>query len=280
MDLHHHIDDPNLDRDVEGGTLTPPPTPASTPAHSRSPAPRTRRRPLDFIGKTHSPLHASHLGGLRRRESSGSASRTREEGTSEVEDDAEGETVIPKERSGKGIGDRLFRRQVFLKRERRRRRRKDREREEALRRSVIDKIKKSYFNPGLVLENSGSVARDHLATERTYLAYVRTSLALASMGVALTQLFTIGDLTSRATGVEISPATRNAARFARPLGGVTIAMAFATLLQGLWRFFYIQFHLPTGFFPMARMSAAFTGFGLTAVIVTIFGAILSGRTHD
>jgi len=34
-----------------------------------------------------------------------------------------------------------------------------------------------------VLENSGSVARDHLASERTFLAYVRTSLALASAGV-------------------------------------------------------------------------------------------------
>lgn len=37
--------------------------------------------------------------------------------------------------------------------------------------------------PAMVLENSGSVARDHLACERTYLAYVRTSLAIASTGV-------------------------------------------------------------------------------------------------
>lgn len=35
----------------------------------------------------------------------------------------------------------------------------------------------------LVLDNSGSVARDHLASERTFLAYVRTSLALSSAGV-------------------------------------------------------------------------------------------------
>jgi hypothetical protein len=35
----------------------------------------------------------------------------------------------------------------------------------------------------LVLENKGSVARDHLASERTYLAYVRTSLACANAGV-------------------------------------------------------------------------------------------------
>ena len=38
-------------------------------------------------------------------------------------------------------------------------------------------------NPSLTLQNSGSVARDHLASERTFLAYVRTSLTIASMGV-------------------------------------------------------------------------------------------------
>jgi hypothetical protein len=35
----------------------------------------------------------------------------------------------------------------------------------------------------LTLQNKGSVARDHLASERTFLAYVRTSLAFASAGV-------------------------------------------------------------------------------------------------
>jgi len=35
----------------------------------------------------------------------------------------------------------------------------------------------------LRLENSGSVARDHLASERTFLAYMRTSLTIVSTGV-------------------------------------------------------------------------------------------------
>lgn len=31
---------------------------------------------------------------------------------------------------------------------------------------------------GVVLNNTGSVARDHLANERTYLAWIRTALAI------------------------------------------------------------------------------------------------------
>ena len=44
----------------------------------------------------------------------------------------------------------------------------------------------------LRLENSGSVARDHLASERTFLAYMRTSLAIASSGVGESPLFSFG----------------------------------------------------------------------------------------
>ena len=45
-----------------------------------------------------------------------------------------------------------------------------------------DRLKSSI---SFTLENSGSVARDHLASERTFLAYMRTSLALASAGVGM-----------------------------------------------------------------------------------------------
>ena len=42
----------------------------------------------------------------------------------------------------------------------------------------------------LVLENTGSVARDHLANERTWLAYVRTSLSIAGTGVGVSSFLT------------------------------------------------------------------------------------------
>ena len=47
----------------------------------------------------------------------------------------------------------------------------------------MERVRRSRYQPRMVLENAGSVARDHLASERTFLAYVRTSMGLASMGV-------------------------------------------------------------------------------------------------
>ncbi|KAM0790160.1 hypothetical protein ACM66B_005479 [Microbotryomycetes sp. NB124-2] len=64
----------------------------------------------------------------------------------------------------------------------------------------------SWYSVAFLLENKGSVARDHLALERTYLAWLRTSLALASIGIAITQLFRLPSSTS------VPPSTGNAAR--------------------------------------------------------------------
>lgn len=112
------------------------------------------------------------------------------------------------------------------------------------------------LKPTVVLENSGSVARDHLASERTFLAYVRTSLAIASSGVgecpsrtpidrlslsclylsfdwvltcvavaALVQLFTISVTSSSGTRLN-----SHLQRFARPLGALVVCMGIVLLL--------------------------------------------------
>ncbi|CAA7266035.1 unnamed protein product [Cyclocybe aegerita] len=88
------------------------------------------------------------------------------------------------------------------------------------------------FSPTIVLENSGSVARDHLASERTFLAYIHTNLALASTGVALVQLFTINDLASPEIAVQLNAASRSIQRFARPLGVTTVMLALVMLMIG------------------------------------------------
>lgn len=142
------------------------------------------------------------------------------------------------------------------------------------------------LNPALTLENSGSVARDHLASERTFLAYVRTSLTIASMGVgtcrtflssaltpserifaALVQLFTIaGDQNQSLT------------RFSRPLGATIIMIGLCTLFLGVVRYFTVQYALVVGKFPVARVSTVMVAVALCTIITAVFGILLANKS--
>ncbi|PFH53305.1 hypothetical protein AMATHDRAFT_132838, partial [Amanita thiersii Skay4041] len=123
----------------------------------------------------------------------------------------------------------------------------------------------------LTLENRGSVARDHLATERTFLAYVRTSLAVSTAGVAMVQLFTL----TRAAGM--SDPAQEIRAFARPLGATLILCGLLVLLIGMWRFFDIQRTLIRGSFPLARVRIITITLILSALTTIIFGVLVGGR---
>jgi putative membrane protein len=43
----------------------------------------------------------------------------------------------------------------------------------------------TLLREGVILQNEGSTARDHLANERTYLAWIRTALSISGVGLAL-----------------------------------------------------------------------------------------------
>ena len=108
----------------------------------------------------------------------------------------------------------------------------------------------SHFHPTLVLQNRGSVARDHLASERTFLAYVRTSLGLASAGIALVQLFTMADLVSKSTGEPLPDVNEKLQRFAAPLGLSAVAMSLVVLFIGKLLFFHDR--VPDSFFFLKK----------------------------
>ncbi|KAF7308687.1 DUF202 domain-containing protein [Mycena chlorophos] len=122
----------------------------------------------------------------------------------------------------------------------------------------------------LTLENSGSVARDHLASERTFLAYVRTSLAIASTGVALVQLFSIASSSNNMT----SPSSR-IQTLSRPLGATMVCMGMIVLAIGTGRYFSIQRALVDGAFPVARWTVSLILLLLGAVITIVFAVMLS-----
>ncbi|KAI9253471.1 hypothetical protein BDA99DRAFT_171786 [Phascolomyces articulosus] len=111
----------------------------------------------------------------------------------------------------------------------------------------------SGFSASLSLENTGSVARDHLANERTFLAWIRTSLSTISVGVGITQLFRLEKelkLAGKLLGI----------------GFIFIGMLF--LVFAMIRFFHSQIAMTQGYFPATR--------GIVIVTVTAtFTALLS-----
>ncbi|KAJ3814386.1 hypothetical protein EV368DRAFT_18733, partial [Lentinula lateritia] len=123
----------------------------------------------------------------------------------------------------------------------------------------------SAFKPILVLENSGSVARDHLALERTFLAYVRTSLAIASTGVALVQLFTVSS----------NSTISNIQSYAQPLGSTSVCLGIVVLLIGLIRYFTVQIALTKGKFPVSRLMIGGIALTLLAIVTTVFVVLIA-----
>ncbi|KAL7417027.1 hypothetical protein BDY24DRAFT_376345 [Mrakia frigida] len=164
-------------------------------------------------------------------------------------------------------------------------------------------LKEWWISSGLAaleLENTGSVARDHLASERTYLAWLRTSLAFCSVGVALTQLFSLTSplaldpipsppstttdptvqaqleamqLVYRDILTVLSKSEGNR-RFARPLGGLLIGLGFIILLIGIVRYFTVQSHLIANHFPATRLPIMGISLLTGAVVIVVLGVVV------
>ncbi|KAL5512040.1 hypothetical protein ACEPAH_5259 [Sanghuangporus vaninii] len=121
------------------------------------------------------------------------------------------------------------------------------------------------FAPSLVLENSGSVARDHLAAERTFLAYVRTSLGCAAAGVALMQLIAM-------TPTDVSMPLET---FGKILGAVTEVLGVGIMFIAVFRYFSMQRALIDGKFPPAGVVVWAIVFAMAVITCLTFGLMLA-----
>ncbi|KAI7883731.1 hypothetical protein K492DRAFT_111912, partial [Lichtheimia hyalospora FSU 10163] len=101
------------------------------------------------------------------------------------------------------------------------------------------------YSQSLLLENTASVARDHLANERTFLAWLRTSISLITVGVAITQLYNLSS--------EVQGHTHHK-RLGQILGVIFVGFSVLFLYFGNARYFHAQHAMCKGYFPASRGS--------------------------
>lgn len=136
----------------------------------------------------------------------------------------------------------------------------------------------------LLLENKGSVARDHLANERTFLAWLRTSLSFITIGVGITQLFRIeaargSKLSLKGLNVLLSDEPDEIInKFGKPLGATFIVLGISTLIYGFIRFFKVQWFLTRDKYPVSRVGVGTLIAVVLAVVLTTLYMVLKADT--
>ncbi|CAK5271611.1 unnamed protein product [Mycena citricolor] len=123
------------------------------------------------------------------------------------------------------------------------------------------------FPETLVLANTASTARDHLASERTFLAYIRTGLSIASAGVALAQL--VSNYVE-----ELGISGPNFTRYMIGLAGSAVVLGLGVIFLGSSRYFAIQRALLDGQFPVTRFWIGGIAFLLAMLIFIAFTLLI------
>ena len=132
--------------------------------------------------------------------------------------------------------------------------------------------------------NTGSVARDHLASERTFLAWIRTGLGFVALGIAV-ERFSQLDLEtlidhllpdhakpSRQNRIEAEKDTRERQDREQVLVGTLLGSGGGSIVYGIARYFSNMRMLERGAFKPTYFGAA----GLGVVVSGLAGAAYYG----
>jgi uncharacterized membrane protein YidH (DUF202 family) len=130
----------------------------------------------------------------------------------------------------------------------------------------------NFFRTPL-FKNTGSTARDHLASERTFLAWIRTGLGFIALGIAVERFsqLDLPALIRELKAVNASPSTSGSqqqhAKDERLLVGTLLGTGMGSIVYGSTRYFSNLRVLEQGGFK-----PAFNGPAILAVVVAGMGS--------
>ncbi|KAH6651834.1 hypothetical protein BKA67DRAFT_572040 [Truncatella angustata] len=135
-------------------------------------------------------------------------------------------------------------------------------------------------------KNTGSVARDHLASERTFLAWIRTGLGFVALGIAI-ERFSQLDLTEllpshqRAEETEEDRLRKHQdKKHSQLLVGALMGLGSGSILYGTGRYFGNMRALERGDFKPAYRGAAVLGAAVAGLAGGVFGSAVARRKPE
>ncbi|KAI5921156.1 hypothetical protein F4810DRAFT_377126 [Camillea tinctor] len=137
-------------------------------------------------------------------------------------------------------------------------------------------------------KNTGSVARDHLASERTFLAWIRTGLGFVALGIAIERFSQLdlselippsphqgqGDRTLRAREKEQDKEQ------SQMLVGALMGLGGGSIIYGTARYFGNMRHLERGEFRPAYHGAAVMAAAVAGLAGGVYGSALRRRRAE
>ncbi|KAJ7873882.1 hypothetical protein B0H14DRAFT_124410 [Mycena olivaceomarginata] len=123
-----------------------------------------------------------------------------------------------------------------------------------------------------VYSNTGSVARDHLASERTFLAWLRTGLGFVALGTAI-ERFSQLDVAKVLPTVKSESQTGGRSRgddSSDALVGALLGTGSGSIIYGTARYFSTMRLLEQGLFKPAYYGAGSMGVAVAGLVGTIY----------
>ncbi|KAI1258371.1 hypothetical protein F5Y18DRAFT_413809 [Xylariaceae sp. FL1019] len=142
-----------------------------------------------------------------------------------------------------------------------------------------------------IYKNTGSVARDHLASERTLLAWIRTGLGFVALGIAI-ERFSQLDLSELVPHPPAqTPEHRQSLEQKKKekdedkeqshvLVGALMALGSGSIVYGTGRYFSNMRYLERGEFKPAYHGAAIMGAAVAGLAGGVYGSALKRRKAE
>ncbi|KAI1079704.1 hypothetical protein F5B20DRAFT_162058 [Whalleya microplaca] len=134
-----------------------------------------------------------------------------------------------------------------------------------------------------IYKNTGSVARDHLASERTFLAWMRTGLGFVALGIAI-ERFSQLDLSELLPVQTRTPeSTREKEQdkeHAQFLVGALMGLGSGSIIYGTARYFSNLKHLERGEFRPAYYGTAALAAAVAGLAGGVYGSALRKRRAE